>query len=107
MSEVTFDWKPGIEEVCLKLKGKERIGIQVPEGLKTKSHEIVTLVTKLTGAKVVLWGEATYGACYLADRPLEEIGADALIHMCHLPNLILFYNKKIKKKKKIIKGPWN
>jgi len=85
MNEVTFDWKPGIEEVCLKIKGKERIGIQVPEGLKTKSHEIVTLVTKLTGAKVVLWGEPTYGACDLADRPLEEIGADALIHMGHLP----------------------
>ena len=85
MSEVTFDWKPGIEEVCLKIKGKERIGIQVPEGLKTKSHEIVTLITKLTGAKVVLWGEPTYGACDLADRPLEEIGADALIHMGHLP----------------------
>ena len=85
MSEITFDWKPGIEEVCLKLKGKKRIGIQIPDGLKTKSHEIVTLVTKLTEAKVVLWGEATYGACDLADRPLEEIGADALVHMGHLP----------------------
>ena len=26
MSEITFDWKPGIEEVCQKLKGKKRIG---------------------------------------------------------------------------------
>ena len=85
MSEIRFDWKPGIEEVCLKLKGKKRIGIQVPDGLKTRSHEIVTYVTKLTDAKVVLWGEPTYGACDLADRPLEEIGADALIHMGHLP----------------------
>ena len=85
MSEITFDWKPGIEEVCLKLKRKKRIGIQLPDGLKTKSHEIVTLVSELTGAKVILWGEPTYGACDLADRPLEEIGADALIHMGHLP----------------------
>ncbi|MED6305801.1 MAG: diphthamide biosynthesis enzyme Dph2, partial [Candidatus Thermoplasmatota archaeon] len=46
---------------------------------------IVERIRKLTGAKVVLWGEPTYGACDLADRPLEEIGADALIHMGHLP----------------------
>ena len=85
MSEITFDWKSGIEEVCPKLKGKERIGVQVPDGLKTKSHEIVTHISNLTGSKVVLWGEPTYGACDLADRPLEEIGADALIHMGHLP----------------------
>ena len=85
MSKIEFDWKPGIEEVCLKLKGKKRIGIQVPEGLKTKSHEIVELVSQLTGSKVILWGEPTYGACDLADRPLEEVGADALIHMGHLP----------------------
>ena len=48
MSEITFDWKSGIEEVCPKLKGKERIGVQVPDGLKTKSHEIVTHISKLT-----------------------------------------------------------
>ena len=55
MSKVEFDWKPGIQEVCLKLKDKKRIGIQVPEGLKTKSHEIVELVSQLTGSKVILW----------------------------------------------------
>ena len=50
MSEITFDWKSGIEEVCLKLKKKERIGIQIPDGLKTKSHEIVTYISRLTGS---------------------------------------------------------
>ena len=54
MSEITFDWKPGIEEVCQKLKGKKRIGLQLPEGLKTRTHEIVTLISELTDAKVVL-----------------------------------------------------
>ena len=85
MTEVKFDWETGIKEVCLKLQGKKRIGVQVPEGLKPRAHQIVERVRKLTGAKVVLWGEPTYGACDLADRPLEEIGADALIHMGHLP----------------------
>ena len=85
MTEVKFDWETGIKEVCLKLQGKKRIGVQVPEGLKPRAHQIVERVRKLTGAKVILWGEPTYGACDLADRPLEEIGADALIHMGHLP----------------------
>ena len=85
MTEVKFDWETGIEEVCLKLQGKKRIGVQVPEGLKPRAHQIVERVRRLTGAKVLLWGEPTYGACDLADRPLEEIGADALIHMGHLP----------------------
>ena len=85
MTEVKFDWESGIEEVGQKLKGKKRIGIQVPEGLKPKAHQIVAKVEKITGANVILWGEPTYGACDLADRPLEEIGADALIHMGHLP----------------------
>ena len=85
MTEVKFDWETGIKEVCLKLQGKKRIGVQVPEGLKPRTHQIVERIRKLTGAKVVLWGEPTYGACDLADRPLEEIGADALIHMGHLP----------------------
>jgi len=53
MTEVKFDWESGIEEVCLKLQGKKRIGIQVPEGLKPRAHQIVERVRELTGAKIV------------------------------------------------------
>ena len=79
MTEVKFDWESGIEEVCVQLKGKKRIGIQIPEGLKTKAHQILSKVEEITKANVILWGEPTYGACDLADRPLEEIGADAYL----------------------------
>ncbi|MBJ35612.1 MAG: diphthamide biosynthesis enzyme Dph2 [Euryarchaeota archaeon] len=85
MSEITFDWESGIDEVCSKLKDKKLIGIQVPDGLKVKSHTITKKIKDLTGANVILWGEPTYGACDLADRPLEEVGADALIHLGHMP----------------------
>ena len=40
MSEIKFDWESGIDEVCSKLKDKKLIGIQVPDGLKVKSHTI-------------------------------------------------------------------
>ena len=85
MSEIMFDWESGINEVCTKLKDKKLIGIQVPDGLKVKSHIITKKIKELTGANVILWGEPTYGACDLADRPLEEVGADALIHLGHMP----------------------
>ena len=85
MTKIKFDWKSGINEVCTKLKNKKLIGVQIPDGLKVKSHQIIEKIKKLTNANVVLWGEPTYGACDLADRPLEEIGADALIHMGHMP----------------------
>ena len=57
----------------------------MPDGLKVKSHTITKKIKDLTGANVILWGEPTYGACDLADRPLEEVGADALIHLGHMP----------------------
>ena len=75
MSEIKFEWESGIEEVCSKLKDKKLIGIQLPDGLKVKSHTITKKIKDLTGANVILWGEPTYGACDLADRPLEEVGA--------------------------------
>ena len=47
MTEVKFDWESGIEEVCVQLKGKKRIGIQIPEGLKTKAQQILSKVEEL------------------------------------------------------------
>jgi len=85
MTDIEFDWKTGVKETCINLKGKKLIGLQIPEGLKPKTFEIINMIKDLTKAEVVLWGEPTYGACDLADRPMEEIGADALIHMGHLP----------------------
>ena len=40
MSEIKFNWETGIDEVCMKLKDKKLIGIQLPDGLKVKSHTI-------------------------------------------------------------------
>ena len=55
MSEIKFEWESGIEEVCSKLKDKKLIGIQLPDGLKVKSHTITKKIKDLTGANVILW----------------------------------------------------
>ena len=85
MVEPRFDWESGIDALASHLAGTKRVGLQVPEGLRPRALEIVARLTQLSGAEVLLWGEPTFGACDLADRPLSEVGVDALVHLGHLP----------------------
>ncbi len=85
MVEPRFDWESGIDALAPHLAGTKRVGLQVPEGLRPRALEIVARLAQLSGAEVLLWGEPTFGACDLADRPLSEVGVDALVHLGHLP----------------------
>ena len=85
MAEPRFDWESGIDALAPHLAGAKRIGLQVPEGLRPRAPDIVARLAQLSGAEVLLWGEPTFGACDLADRPLSEVGVDALVHLGHLP----------------------
>ena len=51
MPEIKFDWETGIDEVCTKLKDKKLIGIQLPDGLKTKSHTITKKIKEFNWSK--------------------------------------------------------
>ena len=85
MAEPRFDWESGIDALAPHLAGAKRVGLQVPEGLRPRAPDIVARLAQLSGAEVLLWGEPTFGACDLADRPLSEVGVDALVHLGHLP----------------------
>ena len=80
-----LDWRSGLAELAPRLRGVRRLGLQVPEGLRVRAAEIVAMLRELTGAEVLLWGEPTFGACDLADRPLAELGVEELVHLGHLP----------------------
>lgn len=56
--------------------------IQLPDGLKPRAKEIQESLEKNTGAKIVIWMGACYGAC---DVPLtvENLGVDLLIQWGH------------------------
>ena len=85
MAEPRFDWESGIDALAPHLAGAKRVGLQVPEGLRPRAPDIMARLAQLSGAEVLLWGEPTFGACDLADRPLSEVGVDALVHLGHLP----------------------
>ena len=87
----------GIEEVIktVEREGYRLIGIQLPEGLKERAIGIAEEMEK-TGCGTIISADPCYGACDLADRELEELGAEALFHFGHtkLPNksrLPVFY----------------
>lgn len=84
MKEIKFNWEEGINEISKEIKKYKKIGLQIPEGLRTVASEIIERIEEY-GPNVFLWGEPTYGACDLADGPFADIKIEALIHMGHLP----------------------
>jgi len=82
-----LDWQSGLAPVCDRLAASDvsRVGLQLPEGLRGQSAAVIKFIEGRLGpaSEVVLWAEPTFGACDLADRPLAELGAEALIHLGH------------------------
>ncbi len=72
------------EELIMKIKEKNprRIMLQLPEGLRMKAIEIVSLIEE-EGVKVILSADPTYGACDLADYEAGKAGCDLLVHVGH------------------------
>ncbi len=58
-----------------------RVGLQLPEGLKTKATDIAAEISQETGAEVIISGNSCYGACDV-DEKLERI-VDVLFHFGH------------------------
>ncbi|MHC1680894.1 MAG: diphthamide biosynthesis enzyme Dph2 [Methanomassiliicoccales archaeon] len=57
------------------------VGLQMPEGLKTKARDFAKGLEDATGCQVVILGDPCYGACDL--RSLK--GLDLLVHVGHAP----------------------
>jgi 2-(3-amino-3-carboxypropyl)histidine synthase len=70
----------------IKERGAQRVGVQLPEGLKTVATEIATEIAKVTGVAVILSGNSCYGACDV-DEKLAGI-VDMLFHFGHTENYL-------------------
>ncbi|MFH1588043.1 MAG: diphthamide biosynthesis enzyme Dph2, partial [Candidatus Diapherotrites archaeon] len=73
-----------------KIKAK-RILLQLPDGLKDKTTEIIKELNS-TGAEVIALMDPCFGACDANPQLLKEFNADLLIHLGHLQ---IQENKKI------------
>lgn len=67
----------------IKSKKAKLVGIQLPDGLKRKSNEMVTYIESKTNARAITSANPCYGACDI-DEKLKTI-SDLLIHFGHSP----------------------
>jgi len=80
-----------LERIKTLIKEREagRVGLQLPEGLKTVATEIAAEISRETEADVILSGSSCYGACDI-DEKLEGV-VDILFHFGHTDT---FFSKK-------------
>jgi 2-(3-amino-3-carboxypropyl)histidine synthase len=57
------------------------VGLQMPEGLKTRAREMAAQLEQATGCQIIIIGDPCYGACDL--RSIQ--GLDLLVHVGHAP----------------------
>ncbi len=63
-------------------RGAKNVLVQLPDGLKNRSEEVVTRIESETDADVFIWLGGCFGAC---DLPIgtEDMGIDILIAFGH------------------------
>jgi 2-(3-amino-3-carboxypropyl)histidine synthase len=60
-----------------------KIGLQLPEGLKTDGYNLAQSLEKWTGATCVISADPCFGACDLVERDLSPMGVQAIVHVGH------------------------
>ncbi|MBE0517067.1 MAG: diphthamide biosynthesis enzyme Dph2 [Methanophagales archaeon] len=68
----------------IKERGARRVGLQLPEGLKTVAIEIAAEISTETGVDVILSGSSCYGACDVDEKLARTV--DILLHFGHSEN---------------------
>ncbi len=66
----------------LSLKA-ELVALQFPEGLLMYSCMISDIIRRVTGARVIILADVTYGACCIDDYSSQKLNVDLLIHYGH------------------------
>jgi Putative diphthamide synthesis protein len=60
-----------------------RVSLQFPEGLLLYACVISDIIQRFAGAKVMVMGDVTYGACCVDDFTAAKLGTDLLVHFGH------------------------
>lgn len=75
-----------IHKIIWKIKSDtsiKRVSLQFPEGLLLYACIISDIIQRFGGAKVMVLGDVTYGACCVDDFTAAKLGTDLLIHFGH------------------------
>ena len=67
----------------VKSESIDTVALQFPEGLLMYACLISDIIVRFCGAKVIILGDVTYGACCIDDFTAQKLGAGLLIHYGH------------------------
>lgn len=81
--EYDFEIERIVSEIR-RLKAKS-VGLQFPEGLKTRAVEIAGEIERKSGAMVVIFADPCYGACDTKESDAKRLGLDLMIQFGHDP----------------------
>jgi len=84
MEQNSYEFELERIKALIKETGARRVGLQLPEGLKTLALALSAEISKETGVDVILSGNSCYGACDV-DEKLEGM-VDLLFQFGHTEN---------------------
>jgi len=81
MEKNSYDFELEKIKELIKERGVGRVGLQLPEGIKTVATDIAAEISKETGAEVIISGSSCYGACDIDEKLMRNV--DMLFHFGH------------------------
>ena len=91
MEKNSYDFELGKIKELIKERGARRVGLQLPEGIKTVATDIAAEISKETGTEVIISGNSCYGACDIDEKLMRNV--DMLFHFGHT-DTFSFYKRK-------------
>ncbi len=97
MARNSYEFELERIKALIKEREARRVGLQLPEGLKTVALALSAEISKETGVDVILSGNSCYGACDI-DEKLEGM-VDLLLHFGHTDTFFVKERKTVLKEK--------
>jgi len=99
MEKNSYDFELEKIKELIKERGARRVGLQLPEGIKTVATGIATEIATDTGAEVIISGSSCYGACDIDEKLMRNV--DLLFHFGHTDTFSFVKRKPVLKEKKV------
>ncbi len=77
------------------------VGLEIPEGLKKFSHDLIAYLEKSLNTKIILSGDTCFGACDIKYYQFETLGINKIIHFGN----VAISNRILPKKFKVVYVP--
>ena len=80
---MTFRFDMERVAVIIRGQGYKKVALELPEGLRDRTAEMVDELASKTGCEVWVSCDPCYGACDLNDDALASLGCEAVFHFGH------------------------